>query len=60
MGTALRLAGSPAGAPISPTIVSLVVNQGLRINVLDQRSCASKAVRLSGCEHQLDGIAPSA
>jgi hypothetical protein len=38
-------------------VVGLVANQGLRVDGLDQRFCASKIMSLAGCEHQLDGIA---
>ena len=38
-------------------VVSLVADQSRRIDVFDQRLCASQIVRLPGREHQLDGIA---
>ena len=38
-------------------VVSFVADQGIWVDVLDQRFGASKIMRLSGGEHQLDGIA---
>ena len=38
-------------------IVSLVAEQGLRIDVVEQRFRASQIVGLPGREHQFDGIA---
>jgi hypothetical protein len=40
-------------------IVSLVPNQSLRIDVFDQRLCASQIVGLPGREPQHDGVAKS-
>ena len=38
-------------------VVGLVADQGLRIDVVEQRLCASQIVGLPWREHQLDGIA---
>ena len=63
-GLAIGLRGNHGGdlAPVESvdqriSVISLVADQSLRIDVFDQRRCASQIVRLPGREHQLDGVA---